>query len=78
MKKLLFGLVLVGLALGPVQDALQDGHSPMADLAGALNQTQQQQHVDATCEGIRISTGETECEIELRSPAELAAQAGQG
>jgi len=76
MKKFLFGLALIGLALGPVQDAIQDGSNPFVELDSSLNETQQQ-HVDATCEATRLSTGDTECTIVLRSPADLAA-AGQG
>ena len=72
MKKFLFGLALIGLALGPVQDAVQAGNNPFADLAGALNQTEQW-FVDATCEATRLSTGIEECGVELHSPAELAA-----
>ena len=78
MKKLLIiGALLTWLVLGPVQDALQDGRSPLSNLADTLNDTQQRS-VDATCEATRISTGDTECEIELRSPTELTATAGQG
>lgn len=78
MKRfLIIGALLTWLALGPVQDAIQAGNNPFAEFAGALNQTQQWS-VDAYCAAMWDSTVDPDCGIELRSPAELAAQAGRG
>ena len=77
MKKLILGALLTWIAFGPVQDVIQAGNNPLVELDSTLNQTQQRS-VAATCEATRLSTGVDECEIELRDPAELAAQAGQG
>jgi len=78
MKKfLILGALLTWLVLGPVQDAILAVPNPLDTVTETLDQTQQSR-VDSTCEAARISTGDTECGIELRSPAELTATAGQG